>query len=87
MWSVLALSLVPMAFAVTSCPVADVTFELATGFVYTAPDAILDTNPGVFHLSECLGKCAAEPQCQSINYETGLCVLFRSSAETNPGRY
>ena len=35
---------------------------------------------GVFDLVSCLSKCQGDPQCQSVNYETGLCVTFSSSA-------
>ena len=69
------------------CPVGrDVTFEVSTGFVLTSPDAILDTSPGIFHLNECIQKCTDNAKCRSINFETGLCVLLKSSAENEQGR-
>lgn len=56
------------------------------GYVFTAPEFILDTSPGVLLLEECLLLCHRNTSCFSINYETGLCVLFTSSAEVNPGK-
>ena len=35
---------------------------------------------GVFDLVSCLSQCRGDPLCQSVNYETGLCVTFSSSA-------
>ena len=69
-----------------SCPVRDVAFELVTGYVFTSPEFILDTRPGVLLLEECLLYCKRNASCLSINYETGLCVLFASSAELNSGK-
>ena len=56
------------------------------GYVFTAPDSILNTYPGMFHLEDCVNKCAKDTKCLSVNYETGLCVLFSASADSNPGR-
>ena len=56
------------------------------GYVFTAPDSILNTYSGMFHLEECVDKCAKDIKCSSVNYETGLCVLFSASAELMPGR-
>ena len=67
------------------CQRSDVSFELVTGFVFTAPEFILDTLPGTLKLEDCVEFCFANETCMSVNYETGLCVLFSSSAEIHPG--
>ena len=64
----------------------DEAFELVTGFVFTSPDSILDTRPGVLKLDECIEACNLNSTCLSVNYETGLCVLFSSSADQTPGK-
>lgn len=69
-----------------SCRQDDVTFELVTGFVYSAPKDVLDTRTGTLKLSDCIAACQEHANCQSLNFETGLCVLFSSSAETHPGK-
>ena len=69
-----------------NCAESDVTFELTTGFVFTAPDSILDTRPGVLKIEACIQSCRKNVTCRSVNYETGLCVLFSSSAESEPGK-
>lgn len=68
------------------CPKRDEAFELSTGFVFTSPDSIVDTKPGVLKLEECIEACRLNATCWSVNYETGLCVLFSSSAESTPGK-
>ena len=68
------------------CPKRDEAFELVTGFVFTSPDTILDTRPGVLKLEDCIESCRRNSSCWSVNYETGLCVLFSSSAENTPGK-
>ena len=60
------------------CSAQDTTFELRTGYVFTAPEEILDTRPDTLQLSECIDACAA------LNFETGLCVLFRTNALDAP---
>ncbi|KAI1292484.1 hypothetical protein HDE_06924 [Halotydeus destructor] len=40
----------------------------------------LATIPDSLQLTDCLEKCRLDQQCQSVNFETGLCVLFNSSA-------
>ena len=67
------------------CADVDVNFELITGYVFTAPDSILDTRPGVLKLETCIQACKKNSSCRAVNYETGLCVLFTSSAEIEPG--
>lgn len=37
-------------------------------------------------LSECIEQCRQNASCHSINYETGLCVLFTSHADKLPGK-
>lgn len=69
----------------TECADVDVNFELITGYVFTAPDSILDTRPGVLKLETCIQACKKNSSCRAVNYETGLCVLFTSSAEIEPG--
>ena len=45
-----------------------------------------DTRTGVLHLEDCIAGCRANASCLSVNYETGLCVMFDSSAELKPGK-
>ncbi|KAK2719667.1 uncharacterized protein LOC136037301 [Artemia franciscana] len=68
-----------------NCPDNRVSFELVTGYVYSAPSDLLDSQPGVLMLTDCINSCMQNRTCQSINYETGLCVLFGSSADEEPG--
>ena len=75
------------AYSEAICPSEDdLTFELSTGFVFTSPDRILDTRPGVLLLESCLAVCRQNASCRAVNYEVGLCVLFASSAQQNPGK-
>lgn len=60
-------------------------FELVTGYVFTAPDDLLDSIPGTLMLTDCLEACQSNESCHSVNYETGLCVLFTSNADYYPG--
>ncbi|XP_076063382.1 uncharacterized protein LOC143038253 [Oratosquilla oratoria] len=57
-----------------------VDFELITGFVYSSAEDIMQSKVGTLELSECLAECLSSDECQAINFETGLCVLFLSSA-------
>ncbi|XP_064113013.1 uncharacterized protein LOC135219835 [Macrobrachium nipponense] len=61
------------------------TFELITGFVYSSADDIIDSQIGTLQLSDCIDLCQENPQCQALNFETGLCVLFRTAAGENSG--
>lgn len=70
-----------------NCADKDVHFELVTGFVYTAPDDMLDSRPGTLMLTDCIELCRRNTTCKAANFETGLCVLFGSSAEEFPGEY
>jgi len=65
------------------CPADLVSFEVITGFVYTAPADMLDSQPGTLILNDCIETCRQNSSCKSINFETGLCVLFSSSADEN----
>ena len=69
-----------------SCAEKDTHFELVTGYVYTAPDDMLDSRPGTLMLTDCIELCRRNSTCKSANFETGLCVLFGSSAEDFPGK-
>ncbi|CAN8010559.1 unnamed protein product, partial [Ixodes pacificus] len=44
----------------------------------------IELKPGTLQLTECLNHCKRNATCQSINFETGLCVLFTSSATERP---
>ncbi|XP_017865655.1 PREDICTED: uncharacterized protein LOC108615587 isoform X1 [Drosophila arizonae] len=60
-------------------------FEIITGYVFSAPGRLLDSLPGTLMLTDCLESCQTNETCQSVNYETGLCVLFSSNADILPG--
>lgn len=62
------------------CSAKDVTFEMMTGYVLTSPERILDTRPDTLELAECINACRKEAECRALNFETGLCVLFNTSA-------
>lgn len=70
----------------TECPEEFVSFEVVTGYVYTAPADMLDSQPGTLMLTDCIDTCRGNSTCKSINYETGLCVLFSSSADEDQGQ-
>jgi hypothetical protein len=67
------------------CDPDNVAFELITGYVFSAPDKLLDSIPGTLMLTDCLEACENNDTCASINYETGLCVLFSSNADKMTG--
>ena len=69
-----------------NCADKDTHFELVTGFVFTAPEDMLDSRPGTLMLTDCIDLCRRNATCKSANFETGLCVLFGSSAEEVPGK-
>lgn len=71
---------------VEECDPDMIGFELVTGFVYSAPSDLLDSLPGTLMLTDCLEACQGNDSCQSVNYETGLCVLFKSNADSYPGK-
>ncbi|GFY47512.1 uncharacterized protein TNIN_237211 [Trichonephila inaurata madagascariensis] len=68
----------------TPCSFEKQSFELVTGYVFTAPDDTLELVPGTLHLTECLSYCRHNASCRAVNFETGLCVLFSSSATDRP---
>eukprot|EP00095_Tigriopus_kingsejongensis_P012752 maker-scaffold30_size591359-snap-gene-1.14 protein:Tk12752 transcript:maker-scaffold30_size591359-snap-gene-1.14-mRNA-1 annotation:"hypothetical protein Phum_PHUM495760" len=72
--------------ATTTCPEENISFEMVTGYVYTAPADMLDSQPGTLMLTDCIDTCQKNTTCRSINYETGLCVLFSSNADDNDGQ-
>ena len=72
-------------YDVTNCPPVDSTFELVTGWMYSSPSDILETKAGTLQLAECLNACRQNQSCQAVNFETGLCVLFRSQAADRAG--
>lgn len=69
------------------CDPEMIGFELITGYVFSAPGNVLDSIPGTLMLTDCLETCQGNDSCQAVNYETGLCVLFSSNAESLPGKY
>jgi len=75
----------PSVLPTAPCPDDSVTFELITGYVYSAPADMLDSQPGTLMLTDCIQTCRQNASCQAINYETGLCVLFSSNADAYPG--
>uniref|UniRef100_A0A182XVG0 Apple domain-containing protein n=3 Tax=Cellia TaxID=44534 RepID=A0A182XVG0_ANOST len=62
-----------------------IAFELVTGYVFSAPNKLLDSMPGTLMLTDCLEACQNNDSCASVNYETGLCVLFSSNSDKLPG--
>ncbi|XP_055949587.1 uncharacterized protein LOC129983909 [Argiope bruennichi] len=68
----------------SGCSSGFITFELITGYVYTSPGDTMELAPGTLKLTDCLSLCNANATCQAINFETGLCVLFSSSANQRP---
>ncbi|KAJ9601687.1 hypothetical protein L9F63_000158, partial [Diploptera punctata] len=77
----------PSGFGFTGVEECDpdmIGFEIVTGFVYSAPSDLLDSLPGTLMLTDCLEACQGNDSCQAVNYETGLCVLFRSHADSYP---
>ena len=67
-------------------PQDQVHVELVTGKVYTAPEDMLDSRPGTLMLTDCIDLCLSNSSCSAANFETGLCVLFSSSAQQYPGQ-
>jgi hypothetical protein len=68
-----------------SCDPDMIGFEMVTGYVYSSPKDLLDSIPGTLMLTDCLEACQSNEQCKAVNYETGLCVLFGSTADQHPG--
>ncbi|CAG2118470.1 unnamed protein product, partial [Medioppia subpectinata] len=70
---------------VNVCPAGSVvTFELITGYTFRGPSDTVAKIPGILHLQECLNSCLTDDTCKSFNFETGLCVLLRTSANERP---
>lgn len=72
-------------YSAVNCPVEDATFELITGWMYSAPQDILETRAGTLQLAECVEACKQNLSCQAVNFETGLCVLFKSQVGDKSG--
>lgn len=64
--------------------IADLYFSYS--YVYSSPKDVLDSIPGTLMLTDCLEQCQVNDSCRSVNYETGLCVLFTSNADKQPGK-
>lgn len=79
--------LASLPFSINECDPEMLGFELITGNVFSAPGNVLDSIPGTLMLTDCLETCQGNELCQSINYETGLCVLFSSTADLLPGKF
>jgi len=84
--AIVLLAISPSVSLARDCKPEDVTFELVTGFVFSSPQHIIDTKTGTLKLSECITACLENAACQSLNFETGLCVLFASNPDAQPGR-
>ena len=69
-----------------NCNTDDISFELMTGFVLQSPEDIIDTRPDTLQLAECIDQCRKNDTCRSLNFETGLCVLFKSSVN-DPSKF
>lgn len=76
----------PSPSSLDDCDPEMIGFELITGNVFSAPSNVLDSIPGTLMLTDCLETCQGNESCQSVNYETGLCVLFSSNADVLPGK-
>lgn len=60
-------------------------FSIFISYVFSAPGKLMDSQPGTLMLTDCLNTCLKNATCQSVNYETGLCVLFSAHADQLPG--
>lgn len=77
----------PPSGPIDDCDPEMIGFELITGYVFSAPGNVLDSIPGTLMLTDCLETCQGNDSCQSVNYETGLCVLFSSNSDALPGKF
>ncbi|XP_055850197.1 uncharacterized protein LOC129914815 [Episyrphus balteatus] len=75
----------PVGMIEEECDPDMIGFEIITGYVLSAPSKLLDTMPGILMLTDCLEACQLNESCSAVNYETGLCVLFKSNADKLPG--
>ena len=73
------------ATSTADCPAEAISFELVTGYVYSAPADLIDSQTGTLLLTECIDMCRQNSSCQAFNYETGLCVLIDSNADGQEG--
>lgn len=64
------------------CRAEQQIFELRSGLIQVSPGDTLATVPHSMHLSDCIARCARHAHCQSLNFETGLCVLFNRTEPT-----
>ncbi|RWS27044.1 uncharacterized protein B4U80_03602 [Leptotrombidium deliense] len=62
-----------------NCRTGKQSFEIITGYAYTASSDLLTMIPGALQFTECLSHCIQNESCAAVNFETGLCVLLRSS--------
>lgn len=53
------------------CNAEHTGFELVTGFVFSSPADLLDSQPGTLMLADCLEACRLNSSCRAANYETG----------------
>lgn len=68
------------------CTPENTGFELITGYVFSSPADLLDSQPGTLMLADCLEACRLNSSCRAANYETGLCVLFSADSDHRPGK-
>ncbi|XP_065569020.1 uncharacterized protein LOC136032661 [Artemia franciscana] len=80
------LVVITLAGAQDDCDPENVLFELRTGYVLSAPGAVLDTKADTLILSHCIEACRNDPSCKALNFETGLCVLFANASQDLPGK-
>ncbi|EDV94706.1 GH18127 [Drosophila grimshawi] len=71
--------------SISECDPDLLGFEIITGYVFSAPGRVMESLPGTLMLTDCLESCQNNETCLSINYETGLCVLFSSNADILSG--
>lgn len=64
----------------------DVEFELITGYVYSSADDIIDSKHRTLRVADCIRHCREKKTCRAVNFETGLCILFQTSAGENSGK-
>ena len=59
---------------------------LLSGFAYTAPQDMIYGRSGILNLNDCIETCQGNSSCKSLNFETGRCVLFSSTADENKSK-
>ncbi|CAH0382061.1 unnamed protein product [Bemisia tabaci] len=65
---------------VADCEPDMIGFELVTGYVFTAPDDLLDSIPGTLMLTDCLEACQNNDTCHS---PPSRWLLSMTSSRTN----